>query len=286
MPRYKKRFCSPSSCLVAPALLAALLGSAAGTVGAAAQSPPPAEQIKAQLIDNFLQDQQALQLYVHREHVTTEKDGAREGHTLRVWYVLGHEINKTIALDDRPISAGELAAGQESAVKHAAEAAQKPPAKTGMLVFSGHEYPFSKLANDFVYGPAAVRRWDGRTVWVYPASPNPHAESRSREEKLLLHTAGEVWVDAADLHIIRISMHLTSPVKYGFGVLATVRGANLNLVLERHSAGEWLPQEADFSVLATVLLVKTISRAKRTTYSDYQPDDQADDQPDDKMEAR
>ena len=269
MPRYKKRFCSPSSCLVAPALLATLLASAGGACGAAAQGPPPAERIKAQLIDNFLQDQQALQGYIHREHVTIEKDGDREGHTLRVWYVHGHDINETIAHDDRPISAGELAAGQKSALKHAAEAAQKPPAPEGMLVFGGHAYPFSKLANDFVYGAAGIRTWNGRTVWVYPATPNPHAESRSREEKLLLHTAGEVWVDAGDLHIIRISMHLTSPVKYGFGVLATVHSAALNLVLDPGGAGEWLPQEADFNVQATVLLLKSISRAKRTTYSDY-----------------
>lgn len=233
-------------------------------------APPPAEQIKANLIVNFQHDQEALLGYVHHEHVITMKDGERDARTLRVWYVNGHEVNETIALDDRQLSAEELSAEHARAMKRAEEAAQRPPAKTGVLVFGGHEYPFAKLANDFIYGPATVKTWNGRKVWVYPATPNPHAHGRDRAETLLLHTAGEVWVDAEDEHVIRVSVHLTSPVRYGFGVLATVHQAALDLLLQRHAPDEWFPAETDFSVEATVLFVKTITRAKHTTYADYQ----------------
>lgn len=266
MLRCKKRFYCRSRAAVAAMALAAL---------AAAQppppAPPPAEQIKAQLIANFQRDQTALEAYTHHEHVVTMKDGERDARTLRVWYVHGHEVNETIALDQRKLSAAELSAEHQRALKRAEEAAQRPPAKTGVLVFGGHEYPFAKLANDFVYGKAEVRQWNGRTIWVYPATPNPHAEGRSREETLLLHTAGEVWVDAADRHVIRVSVRLTSPARYGLGVLATVHAAALDLVLDQHAPGVWLPAETDFSLQATVLFFKDITRAKHTTYSDYQP---------------
>lgn len=277
MPRYKKPSYFPnkgvarhySKAVLLSVLSAALLWSAAGGAQTSAQVPPPASQIRDQLIANFLSDQQALQGYVHSEHVITEKDGAREGHTLRVWYVNGREVSETTAFDQRPLTAEERASGHEAALKRAAEAAQRPPAKAGMLVFGGQEYPFSKLANDFVYGAPAVRTWNGRTIWVYPATPNPHAQGRSRQETLLLHTAGEVWVDAADLHVMRITIHLTAPVKYGFGVIATIHSAALNLTMDRHGPGQWLPQTTDFKVKATVLLLKTISRAKQSTYFDY-----------------
>lgn len=270
---FKKRCCCPSKLsrcqLRAAAVLLALLPSAAAAQTPSLPAPPPAELIKAQLIANFQRDQQALQDYTHREHVVTLKDGERDARTLRVWYVHGREVSETIALDDRQLSAQEISAEHQRAMKRAQEAVRRPPAPTGVLVFEGHSYPFAKLADDFVYGPAAVKQWEGRTVWVYPATPNPRAQGRSRAETLLLHTAGEVWVDAGDLHVIRLSVHLTSPARYGLGVLATVHSAALDLLLERQAPGEWLPRETDFDLKATVLVFKDLTRAKRTAYSDY-----------------
>src|SRR5690348_13223291 len=117
MLQYRKPSCFPSRLL----LTAWALGLAVAAQAPA--TPPPAERIKAKLIANFQRDQEALLGYVHHEHVVTIKDGERDARTLRVWYVNGHEVNETIALDDRQLSAEELSAEHARAMKRDEEAA-------------------------------------------------------------------------------------------------------------------------------------------------------------------
>lgn len=262
--------CSPASLTRAGRI--ALLGLAlAATSGAVrAQAPPPAASIQQRLIVAFKQDQTDLQRYVHREHVVTIKDGRRDARTLRVWFVHGHEVQETIALDNRQLSLAELSAEHQRALQRALDAAKRPPSPTGMLRFQGHAYPFARLANDYVYCDATTRMWHGRATWVYQAKPNPNAHPESREETLLLHTQGEVWVDAGDLHVVRIALHTVGNVRYGLGIVATIHQANLELQLERQRPGVWLPSTAGFSLRATVLLFDTITRSKEQTYFDYQ----------------
>lgn len=253
-------FCFPAS--LGLAILALALGTRA-------QTPPDALAIKSRLIANFKSDQLGLERFVHQEHVCTNKDGVRDARTLRVWYVNGREVSETIALDNRRLSPEEIAAEHARALERARQAGLRPSPPAGMIVFEGQSYSFEKLAGDYVYGPAETRTWQGRTVWVYPARPNPNAPSRSRAESLLLHSQGEIWVDAEDMHVIRVALHTTAPVHYGLGVLATIHRAELDLQLQREAPGLWLPAEADFSLDATVFLVKRLERSKTQTYSAY-----------------
>lgn len=194
-----------------------------------------------------------------------------DNRTLRVWYVNGHEVSETIALDNRELSAAELAAEHQRALQRAQDARSRPAPPTGVIVFEGYSYPFAKLADDYVYTNPQARIWQGREIWVYQAHPDPKAPARSRAETLLLHSQGEVWVDAADMHIIRIALHTTAPVHYGLGLLATIHQATLELDLQRQSPRVWLPAKADFHLRATVLLVHPLARSKTQNYSAYSP---------------
>ena len=238
---------------------------------AAAQAPPRAQEIQARLIAAFQQDQQALERFTHREHVVSVKEGVRDARTLKVWYVNGRAVSETIALDDRPLSAAELEAEHRRALVRDHAASQRQPPPTGVIEFAGRTYPFSRLADDYIYSDAVTRQWQGRTVWVYQARPNPAQASRSREETLLLHSAGEVWVDAEDMHVVRVAIHSTAPVRYGLGILATIHQAELELQLERRQPGLWLPEEADFAMQATVLEFDHLRRGKRQSFSDFEP---------------
>jgi len=276
MPRFRKPFCSPASAAAAALLLAWL--SLAGLPLTTPQSPdpqsappPPAAAIQARLIAAFQGDQEALLRFQHLEHVVTSRDGRRDGRTLRVWYVRGRAVSETIALDSRTLSPQELTAEHQRALQRARAAAQRPTAPAGVVEFDGQRYPFAKLADDYLYLDPQPRLWQGREIWVYQARPNPATASRSRAESLLLHSQGEVWVDAADLHVVRIALHTTSPVRYGLGVLATIHAAKLELDLQRHSHGVWLPAHADFQLSATILLVKSLTRSKQQSFSDYTP---------------
>lgn len=233
--------------------------------------PPPAGTIKSQLVAAFQRDQEALSGFRHQEHVSTNKDGVTDGRTLRVWYVNGHQVSETIALDGRELSPAEISAEHQRAMQRAADVTARPAPPTGTIVFEGQSYPFARLADDYIYTAAKTRMWRGRVIWVYQAYPNPDIASRSHAETMLLHSQGEVWVDAEDMHVIRIALHTVAPVHYVLGILATIHQATLELDLERYRPGLWLPAEANFQMRATVLLVRPLLRSKLQVYSDYQP---------------
>lgn len=269
MPHRRKPFCSPISRGGGALLLAGAL-LAAGWAQQAAPPPAPTPDLQQRLLQAFELDQRALLTYSHWEHVTVVKDGKTQRTTARVWYVNGRAVNETTARNGVPLSDAEQALEHSYALKRAHAAAQRPAPPIGELEFAGRSYPFSRLAEDYLFRPLITRLWNGRTTWVYEAAPNPEARARSREEKLLLHSAGEVWVDAEDQHVMHIQIHATSPVRYGFGLLAVVHEADLLLDLQRIAPGVWLPQTTAFHAQATVLMLDTITRAKEQQAYDYQ----------------
>ncbi|MGH9475855.1 MAG: hypothetical protein ACRD1C_05945 [Terriglobales bacterium] len=250
-------------------MLCALLAATAPAQQALPAAPGATPQLEHKLVLAFLSDQRALLATTHKEHVVTAKDNHRDGRTLQVWYVKGRAVSETVALDDRALSAEEVRAEHARACARAAALAARTPPPLGELEFGGHRYPFARLARDYLYLHPRILVWNGRPTWAYNAVPNPGVRARSREEKLLLHSHGEVYVDAADLHVVRMTIHNSQPVTYGLGVLATIREADFLLQLQRLAPGVWLPSAAGFHLRATVLLFDQLSRAKEQRFYQY-----------------
>lgn len=236
---------------------------------ATAATPPPAAALRARLLRNFTADQSAEMRYRHVEHIVIDKNHRLEGRTVAIYYVHGHEVPEIIALDSRQLKPAELAGQRAAARKRAQFEGRQPRMPPGGLAFNHRYYSFARLAGDYLYGPASVRRWHGRLTWVYPARPNPAVRSRSKAEQILLSSRGSIWVDAHDLHICRIEVSTFQPVRYWLGFLATVHNAGIDLELQRHGRGLWLPAYAHFWVNATILLFKSFTETKTQSFSHW-----------------
>lgn len=232
-------------------------------------APAPTAALEQLLTRKFAQGQAALREYVYREHVITQKDQSRDARTLIAWYVHGRPVSETVALDIRPLSRAEITAEHQRACARAAAQRQRKPPPLGVLEFGGHSYPFARLARDFLYTNPRAIVWHGRMTWAYEAVPNPATQARSHEEMLLLHSRGQVYVDAEDEQVVRISLHSTKPVHYAYGLVATIHQANFLLELQRLGPGLWLPAEADYHLDATILLVEHMVRSKQERFFDY-----------------
>lgn len=232
-------------------------------------SPPTARAIRPAVLRNFTADEAALWRYLHQERIILVKDGSRSDRTVHVFYVHGRAVAPAIAVGGKPLGPRALANQQRAAAERVAQLARRKPPPLGAVEFHGHSYSFKKLAEDFHYGPAKVLQWHGRTTWVYPAWPNPNVPHTTRAEQVLLASRGTVWIDAKDLHLVRVEMHTFRPVKYFAGILATVHHATLDLELQRIAAGVWLPRRIAFRLQATILLFKTFDEAKVETYWGY-----------------
>lgn len=263
----------PCRVLVLAVAIVLAAGLFAGTAsGQSLTAAPPIESMRSLLIRNFSNDQAAVLRYRHTERVIEKKDGTVTDKTQLVWYVNGHAVSEITGYGDQPLSPAQRAVEHRKAMERARQLAGREPAPVGVIEVNHKQYPFAKLADDYVYGPGKVMQWQGRTVWVYPAEPNPDAPSRSQEEAVLLSSRGEIWVDAQDRHVVRIQIHTFKPVKYLLGVLATVHEAQIDLELQQYKPGVWLPETADFSFRATVLLFKNLARSKTQIFSDYVPE--------------
>jgi len=232
---------------------------------------PSAAAIRDVLVHNFQKDQEAVLRYSYLEHIVSLRNGVRDGRTLYVYFINGHPVSETVALDNRPLRPDERVAEHRRALQRARDAAAKPPAPADYVEVNNKRYSFEKLADDFQYGPARLDTWRGRPTWVFPATPVPRLRSGSAEEQMLLTSRGEVWVDVADRHVVRIRVHTIAPVRYYLGLGAVIHSASVDLELHRHQPGEWLPAATNLEINATVLLVKTIVQSKQATFSDFKP---------------
>lgn len=237
----------------------------------AAAPIPAAASIEARVIDNFTGDQTANWRYRHTERITIVKNGRRESRTVRIRYIRGHADARVIAVGGRgPLRPWEIAAQRQAAARRALALARRPPLRAGGFSFRHHWYSFKRLAGDFLYGPGAARLWRGRTVWVYPLRPNPAVRGRTMEEKILLYSRGQIWIDARSLHVARIQLATFAPVHYWLGLLATVQAAGLDFRLHpRSAAAVWLPAYVRFYVRSRILIFKKFRETKTQRFSDY-----------------
>ena len=61
----------------------------------------------------------------------------------------------------------------------------------------------------------------GRTGWVQKFSfkPNPNFEPPDLETQALTAMAGEIWIDPAELRVVRLEGHLDHDIDFGWGIL-------------------------------------------------------------------
>lgn len=231
---------------------------------------PSAYAIEARVIRNFTRDQFANWRYRHSEKITIVKNGHAESRMVRIRYIGGHADARVLAVGGRgPLRPWEIAAQRRAAARRARALAHRPPMQAGGFRFRHHWYGFQRLANDFLYGPGVERPWRGRMIWVYPLRPNPAVRGRTLEEKILLYSRGQIWIDARSLHVARIQLATFAPVHYWLGLLATVQSAGLDFRLHPRSSAVWLPAYVHFFVRSRILLFRHFSESKTQLFSAY-----------------
>jgi hypothetical protein len=101
--------------------------------------------------------------------------------------------------------------------------------------------------------------------------PNPSYKPKKDDfNKIMQKFSGAVWVDAADLQVVRIEAWMASALKVGGGVLATLKpGGGFVLEQERFNNEIWLPSYAEFNFTARVLLLAGFRFNATVKYGDY-----------------
>ncbi len=103
-------------------------------------------------------------------------------------------------------------------------------------------------------------------------SPNPHFSPPTLESRILTGIRGEIWIDPADLRVVRIEGHLFREVEYGWGILGTLYpGGTIRIEQTKTPECGWQLSHLTLNMNGKELMLKSLHVVVDETASDYHP---------------
>ena len=193
--------------------------------------------------------------------------------------ISGQTYKRLIAVDDKPLSAEELAkrdAEHAADVKEdqARQARETPAQRAERLdrIASEQREREAILDDAFKAFEATVERRelvDGVPVLVARMKPRKDPPVTTREGRWMSHFEGYLWVAEADSQIVKVDMRATSDVTIGWGVVGRIHKGSRVLFVRRRVANVWLPVETTYEASGRTLIFRPFQFNLTTTYSDY-----------------
>jgi hypothetical protein len=103
-------------------------------------------------------------------------------------------------------------------------------------------------------------------------TPNPHFAPPTLESRILTGIHGEIWIDPADLRVVRIEGQLFREVDYGWGILGTLYpGGTIRIDQARTPECGWQLAHLVLNMTGKELMLKSLRVVVDETASDYHP---------------
>jgi hypothetical protein len=199
-------------------------------------------------------------------HEIEKKDGKRK-EVFEVVETKSGEIQRLVAVDDRPLNREEQAAEKKRIHALLADRSQWQKIQKNRNDDADQE---RKL---FTMLPAAFRfEYDGKQgdLLRLRFTPNPNFHPTSREGAVFHHMNGFLWVDAKQKRLAEIDGRLASEVKFAHGLLGHLdEGGTFSVKQADVGGGHWEMTFLDVKMNGKALFFKTIAVRENETYSDF-----------------
>jgi hypothetical protein len=124
-------------------------------------------------------------------------------------------------------------------------------------------YDFTRVADEPLDG-----------VWHYVLAFKPKDEERipkakSREEKVLEHLAGKLWVHPKDFSIVKSDSRLVSPLPFAIIDLVSLRDLHIQHEAFKLDDKVWMPKRMEVRYSVRILYFSTIRERQRGTMRNY-----------------
>jgi hypothetical protein len=267
--------------ILAAALLLFCIGSSTKGDEQAAKSDsvPDATALLLQVQENQkiidkLQEQYACRKNI--EELESIKNGGfrtKGSKDFEVFYLDGREIDRLVAKNGKPLSPGEAQDENARAEKKVKEFQKKQQQKTDRAARGESKREDEPGISTFLRvtkftNPRRVE-FRGRNVIAFDFEPLPGYKPKTRLEKVLQGLVGTAWVDEAAKEIVKLEAHFAKSLKFGGGLLASVRPGSAFVFEQALVNNEvWLPIYAEIHLSARVL-IKGVKVDQIVRYSDY-----------------
>jgi len=240
-------------------------------VSALSQSLPPYDQASAEglvraVVANELRNQGANDSH-WMYHVDREEQG--KATAKEVIQTAHGTIDKLASVDAHPLSATQelqesnriRSLTNNSAEQQRIEQLRKKDAEQCKELFK-------MIPDAFLFTYAG----SGNNVVKLNYVPNPGFQPPSREARVFHELQGQMWVDATQRRLIRMSGELMSDVKFAGGLLGYLqKGGHFDVQRQQISPGEWELTSLDVQMQGKALLMKTISIQQKERRTNFRP---------------
>lgn len=197
--------------------------------------------------------------------------------TYEVLMIDGSPYKKLIAVDDKPLPAGEQAQ-EEQKLHQEIERRQHESARERARRVSKYQKErehdhalLLDMVNAFDFQVVGSEIVNGHECWVLDASPKRGYQPADRNAKVLVGMRGRLWIDKSQDQWVRVKAQVFKPVTF-FGFIAKV-GPGTRFLLEQEPIAEnlWLPTHFSVQVKAMAFGFFDEDSTDDETYHTYKP---------------
>jgi hypothetical protein len=225
-----------------------------------------AREIIAKSVQRDYLNFERLQDYTYtqrNQERTLDKQGRvqkTETETYDVLILGGHDYEKLIARDDKPLPEKEARKEQDKMDKEIARREHESDAEKAKLEKERRERRkfLNEVPDAFNFTLVGVEQVSGKPAWVISAEPKPGYQAKERLAKIVEHLRGKVWIDQAEYQWVKVEAQAAGALSFGFGLLKIEPGAALRFEQTRVNDDVWLPASASIHADARAAFLKHI----------------------------
>jgi hypothetical protein len=236
-----------------------------------------AKEIIRQSVQRDLLNFERLKNYTYVEHdedKTFDRHGAlkkTDKETYEIMILGGHDYEKLIERDDKPLPPNEARKEQEKLDKEVERRKHESEADKARIARERQEQRkfLDEVPEEFNFKLLGVEDVSGKPAWVISAEPKAGYQPKAKGARLIAKMRGKVWIDQAEYQWVKVEAQATGTLSYGFGMLRINPGATVTFEQTRVNDEVWLPARASIRVDGRAALLVPIHDEINMQFRDY-----------------
>ena len=245
---------------------------------AAAETPPEIRAMVKKSLSGINREDDIKDSYLFRVHTDRREFDSNGKELSRKWWIVEREVIDGVLVgrvrerDGKPIPAEEHTRQEETIRKHVAAEKAKKATQNREERRPGKEdeawiQEFPEALDYKIVGEESI---NGRPALVLDFVPRPGYRPTSLRGRFFEKARGRVWIDKAELEMVRTEAEIFDTISIGFGVAGKLyKGTTVRLVRRRVGNAVWLTEDQHFRFNARVMLVKTVNRQVAVKFTDF-----------------
>lgn len=195
--------------------------------------------------------------------------------TFEVLEIYGEQVERLTEKNDKPLSPKDAAKEDEKIQKiidkrkNESEGVRRKREEHEAKDREDSRQFVTEVADAYNFKLIGTEQIGGRDAWVIDGEPRPGYVPHIKEGKFLSKFHGRVWVDKADLQLVKMDVECLDTISWGLFLARFHKGSRLMLEQTRVNDEVWLPAHVTAKIDVRLGLVKNFDVDLEQSFRDY-----------------